>query len=115
MPRPRALRVCPCTSCPAHPGSCPELVAAGHCPACRPAVERRRGTRQARGYDSGHDRLRATWARKVKTGKVRCARCRQPIPAGAPWHLDHTDGRTGYLGPSHASCNTSAGGKAAHR
>ncbi len=29
----------------------------------------------------------------------------QPIHAGEPWHLDHTDARDGYLGVSHAYCN----------
>jgi hypothetical protein len=36
------------------------------------------------------------------------------ILPGTEWALDHTDDRTGYLGPSHKRCNDSAGGKAAH-
>jgi hypothetical protein len=37
------------------------------------------------------------------------------ILLGQQWHLDHNDDRTGYRGPAHARCNTSAGGKAAHQ
>jgi hypothetical protein len=37
------------------------------------------------------------------------------ILAGQEWHLDHNDDRTGYRGPAHALCNTSAGGRASHR
>lgn len=113
----RAMRVCRCTRrCPAHPGnSCPTLVPSGLCGNCAPGHEQRRGTRQARGYDAEHDRLRKQWAPKVAAGAVRCARGDHLIPADAPWALDHTDDRTGYLGPSCATCNNRAGGRAAHR
>jgi hypothetical protein len=60
-------------------------------------------------------RERAKWEIPVGLGQVDCARCHRRIRLGQPWHLDHTDDRTGYLGPSHAGCNTSAGGKAAHQ
>lgn len=43
---------------------------------------------------------------------IPCARCGHPV--GRDFHLDHTDDRTGYLGPSHPSCNLRAAGLAAH-
>jgi len=78
------------------------------------ARDARRGSRQARGYDAVHDALREQWRPKVETGRVRCARCGELIPADQAWALDHTDDRTGYLGPSHTTCNAAAGGRAAH-
>jgi hypothetical protein len=108
MARLRGMRVCP------EPG-CPEPTAGGRCDTHRAQYERRRGTRQQRGYDQTHVKLRANWKRKVDRCEVKCARCRQLILPGETWHLDHTDDRAGYLGPSHERCNTSAGGKAAHR
>lgn len=50
----RALKVCPCISCPEHPGSCPELVQAGRCTRCATAADRRRGTAAQRGYAGEH-------------------------------------------------------------
>ena len=111
MARPR-MRVC------AEPG-CPELQLAPRCPAHAREAERARGTRQQRGYDAGHDRLRAKWKPKVDRGEVDCQEtvCLMPmrrILPGQPWHLCH-DRKTGtYLGPGHVRCNTSEGGKAAH-
>lgn len=102
------LRVC------AEPG-CPETQAERRCPAHRRDTERARGTRQQRGYDATHDRLRRSWAPKVERCEVKCARCDQLILPGQTWHLDHKNDRTGYLGPSHERCNTSAGGRAAHQ
>jgi hypothetical protein len=104
---PKAMRVCPTAGCP-------ELVSSGYCDTCQPARERARGTRQQRGYDARHDRLRRQWAPKVEAGLTRCSRCALPILPGAEWALDHTDDRAGYLGPSHRRCNDSAGGRAAH-
>lgn len=110
----RALKVCSCIGCAAHPGSCPELVSKGKCEDCGREAEQRRGTRQQRGYDAAHDRLRGQWKPKVESGDVDCARCGRPILAGQAWALDHNDDRTAYLGPSHATCNNRAGGRAAH-
>lgn len=93
------LKVC------AEPG-CPTLTDRTRCAEHTKARDRARGTRQARGYGAAHDRLRAAWARKVATGRVDCARCHKRISPLEEWHLDHTDDRTGYLGPSHAACNT---------
>ena len=102
------MRVC------AEPG-CPELSLTPRCTAHTREVDRARGTRQQRGYDAAHMKLRASWKRKVDRCEVNCARCGQLILPGEKFHLDHTDDRTGYLGPSHERCNLSAAGKAAHR
>ena len=107
-----AKRVC------STPG-CPNLTAGGRCDECRPAYERQRGTRQQRGYDAEHDRLRRRWRPRVERGTVHChARVcveglRLILP-GQAWDLGHTDDRTAWTGPEHATCNRSAGGKAAH-
>jgi hypothetical protein len=66
------------------------------------------GPRQ-RGYDHRHDLQRARWAPKVNAGLADCARCQKPIQAGQPWDLGHTDDRTAWTGPEHASCNRRAG------
>ena len=86
---------------------CPEITDTTRCPAHTKTKDKARGTRQERGYDAAHVNLRAKWARKVATGQVNCARCRKRISPLEEWHLDHTDDRTGYLGPSHAYCNAS--------
>lgn len=105
---PHASRVCPVVGCPV-------LTTGGRCATHRRQVDRARGSRQARGYDRDHELLRKQWAPRVATGTVACARCSRTIRAGQAWHLDHKNDRTGYLGPSHDSCNLSAAGKAAHR
>jgi hypothetical protein len=97
------MRVC------SEPG-CPELVTKGRCPEHSTAYELRRGKTSARGYGFRHQRLRARWAPKVAGGKVNCARCGERISPLEVWHLDHTDDRTGYLGPSHEACNVGARG-----
>lgn len=103
------MRICAVPGCPtAYPDR------NTYCPTHRRKADKARGTRQARGYNAGHDKLRAQWAPKVATGRVPCARCGEPIAPGASWALDHSDDRTHYLGPSHTHCNNSAGGKAAH-
>jgi hypothetical protein len=110
---PRAKRVC------SRPG-CPNLVDRGRCPDCARDADRARGTRQQRGYDATHDRLRARWAPLVAAVRVHChaAVCVEQggrlILPGQPWDLGHTDDRAGWTGPEHATCNRSAGGKAAH-
>lgn len=99
----------------AEPG-CPQLVAGGRCVTHARAAEKRRGSRQQRGYDATHDRLRAEWAPKVATGTVKCWRCGRLIPAGSAWDLGHDDhDRRIYRGPEHITCNRSAAGKAAHQ
>jgi hypothetical protein len=102
-----AKRPCP------RPG-CPELIGKGEraCAEHRAEYEKARGSREARGYDGAHRALRQRWARIIARQPVSCSRCGGPIGPGMAWHLDHTDDRTGYLGPSHASCNAAAGGRA---
>ena len=69
----------------------------------------------ARGYGWQHQRLRAQWRPVVEEGGVGCARCGQLIVPGSPWHLGHTEDRTGYVGPEHQRCNTQAGGRRGNR
>lgn len=97
----------------AEPG-CPTITDQRRCPAHTRELDRARGTRQQRGYDAGHDALRAHWDPIVQTGCVACARCGRLIHPGTAWHLDHDDDRTGYRGPSHWRCNLSAAGSTAH-
>jgi hypothetical protein len=66
-------------------------------------------TTTSRGYGTTHQKIRKTWEPKVAAGNILCARCHQPIHPDHPWDLGHTDDRTGYQGPEHASCNRSAG------
>lgn len=108
---PRAKHPC------AEPG-CPTAVPHGtsRCPDHQRARDKARGSRQQRGYGAAHDRLRATLATHLAAGHtIPCARCGAPIGHGDDWHLDHTDDRADWLGPSCALCNLSAAGKAAHR
>jgi hypothetical protein len=106
-----SMRVCAQHGCP----TIFDAAEGTRCDEHRKEADKARGRRQARGYDRNHDTLRQQWAPRVATGTIRCARCGQLITAGDPWALDHTDLRDGYLGPSHARCNNSAGGKASHR
>jgi hypothetical protein len=105
------MRVCSVHGCPTIYNQDEGTRCAQH----RAAADKARGTRKQRGYDRNHDKLRQQWAPQVAAGTIRCARCHTLIAPGEPWALDHTDDRTGYLGPSHARCNNSAGGKASHR
>ena len=53
---PRALKICSCSGCPAHPGRCTEATPAGRCTPCAQAAEQLRGTAAERGYGRHHDR-----------------------------------------------------------
>ena len=84
---------------------CPNLTDHARC------VAHERPNANARGYDSTHRQERAKWQLIIgKTGWP-CSRCDERIQPSDDWHLDHTDDRDSYLGPSHARCNLSAAGK----
>jgi hypothetical protein len=109
---PRRMKVC------AQPG-CPEIIERRHCPTHTTQRERARGSRQQRGYDRGHERLREQWKPKVEAGMVDCHAivCVMPqrrIWLGMAWDLGHIPDRTAWTGPEHARCNRVAGGHASH-
>lgn len=105
----RAKRICAKVGCPS-------TATGSYCPTHQAEAERARGSREQRGYDHAHRQLRKQWAPKVATGEVICGRCGQAIRPGQSWALDHDDrDRSKYLGPSHATCNNSAGGRNAHQ
>lgn len=86
-------------------------------PAKRPRRKRPnpKASTTARGYGAPHQIERRRWARLLaQAGSMPCARrssrhCIQTIRPGDDWHLDHSDDRSRYLGPSCVPCNTSAG------
>lgn len=61
-------------------------------------------------YNGEHKRIRAEGLANLVEGTP-CARCGQPMFSFQRLHLDHTDDGRGYLGFSHETCNTSAGGR----
>lgn len=69
----------------------------------------------SRGYGTAHQAERERLAPLVATGRVRCARpeCRQLIAPDDAWDLGHTDDRTAWTGPEHATCNRAAAGRKA--
>jgi hypothetical protein len=80
----------------AEPG-CPTITTSSRCP-----------THHLADYGPSHRKARARWQRTINIHGAVCARCGHPIPPGTPWHLDHNDDRTTYLGPSHPHCNSAA-------
>ena len=85
----------------------------GHPPARVPswsrcaACERRRPSRQARGYDAAHDRARAALAAMLPAP---CFYCRTVIGQGAPFvaaHVVDGDPSAGWAA-AHAACNERA-------
>jgi hypothetical protein len=83
------------------------LPASGFGAHLRMHEDARRPSSSARGYGSTHQTRRSAVARDVAEGTL-CARCGQPILPGQAWDLGHTDDRTGYSGPEHATCNRGA-------
>jgi hypothetical protein len=72
------------------------------------ARKKRQASRHTRGYTNAHVARRRQLEPLVATGQLACSRCGQLIQPDQPWHLDHRDDRSGYLGPSHATCNLRA-------
>ena len=64
-----------------------------------------------RGYGPLHRAMRRAVAVEVRAGRGVCAKCGHPIKPGDRWDLGHSDDRTTYTGPEHASCNRSAGAR----
>ncbi len=93
---------------------CPHgaITAKPRCPACTRVLDKTRGTKQQRGYDADHDRLRAAYQRRMDAGETfDCWRCHQPINPHH-WHLGHDDhDRTRYRGPECPPCNTATKGR----
>jgi len=105
---PRAKRICA-------KSGCPHVADGRYCTKHNAEYEAERGTSTARGYGSAHQRTRARLNLDVQAGLTKCARCGNPIAPNTAWHLDHADEDRGtYLGPAHAFCNDSAGGRKAH-
>lgn len=98
--------------CPA-PG-CPTILTGGErrCAKHAREYEQQRGTRQQRGYDTNHDRLRAHHQARIDRGEdVRCVTCDVRL-TGRAWQLGHDHERGfGYIGPQCVPCNTADGGR----
>jgi hypothetical protein len=72
-------------------------------------VQKARKARSNKRYGARHQRIRAMLAPFVLAGLADCARCGEPIPAGAEWDLGHDDIHPNlYSGPEHPYCNRSA-------
>lgn len=85
---------------------CPNIQREPKCADCRRQAEQARGTRQARGYDAAHERLRAAYQARMNAGeRFTCWRCAGPIDP-ASWDLGHHDqDRSRYRGPECRKCN----------
>ncbi|GEB16677.1 hypothetical protein SAMN05421671_4106 [Pimelobacter simplex] len=92
---------------------CPTLTKATRCAKHTRAKDRARGTRQERGYDAAHDRLRAEHQRRMDAGeRFTCWRCRKPIDPNN-WTLGHCDDdRSRYHGPECPPCDYATSGRA---
>src|SRR3954464_14278996 len=64
-------------------------------------------------YGLARKALRKRLDREVRAGRAACWRCRLPIHPDAEWHVGHSDDDASpvWMGPEHAYCNTSAGGR----
>jgi hypothetical protein len=79
---PRVLRVC------AQPG-CPTLTASRRCPDHQRKTEQARGSRQQRGYDAEHDRIRTALLARFQPGTL-CPKCGQPMLNGQKLDAGHS-------------------------
>jgi hypothetical protein len=74
-------RVCSCTGCAAHPGSCPTVHGkSGRCPDCRRQADAARGRPAERGYDGDYIRARAA----AVTGATHCGTCGEAFAEDNP-------------------------------
>lgn len=91
---------------------CPIVSDQSRCPIHTRSKDEARGTRQQRGYDSVHGRLRAAWQRKLDRGHVvTCWRCKDPIDR-TNWTLGHCDiDRDVYHGPECPPCDYATKGR----
>lgn len=91
---------------------CPTLTKRSRCPEHERAKDKARGTRQQRGYDAAHDRLRADYQRRMDAGeRFDCWRCERPIDPLA-WTLGHCDDdRRVYHGPECPPCDYATSGR----
>lgn len=99
------MRVC------SEPG-CPALQREARCLDHRRVRERKRGTRQERGYDAAHDAERAEYEQCMAKGEwFMCWRCDAPIDP-SNWTLGHCDiDRTIYHGPECPPCDYATSGR----
>lgn len=99
----------------AEPG-CPEFTQTTRCESHTRIRDKARGTRQQRGYDTKHDRLRSAYQRHMNHGETfNCWRCGEPIDPQS-WTLGHCDDdRTIYHGPECPPCDYATAGRTAQR
>lgn len=64
----------------------------------------RRGSTTQRGYGTAHQQLRAKLLAQWKPGDP-CARCGKPMTDKTRIDLGHQDGKRGYRGLEHDTCN----------
>jgi hypothetical protein len=91
-----------------------------YCDACKPAKVQHEpsGSTTQRGYGHRHVKERRRVAKLIKEGGQVCSRCGGLLPPdilSKDWALDHTEDRTGYLGPAHKDCNIKAAQQPARR
>lgn len=98
---------------PCNVPGCPILVTGKpRCPTHQREWEKRRGTKQERGYDAHHEQLKVQLTPGAY-GQL-CPSCGLRMLPGQRLNLMHNATRTAYLGMGHARCNESDAGKAAH-
>lgn len=91
---------------------CPELTEATRCVTHARAKDKARGSRQARGYDAAHEKLRSEYQRRMNSGEqFTCWRCGGVVDPSY-WTLGHCDGnRTRYHGPECPPCDYATSGR----
>lgn len=101
----KGLKVC------AEPG-CPTLTKQTRCTEHTRARDKARGTRQERGYDARHQRLRRQYQLRMEAGEVfACWRCQRELDRDA-WTLGHCDDdRSVYHGPECPPCDYATTGR----